>query len=69
MPKYSKVGKKKERNQSAEKWKVRRACSFLCGNCAGVLPSGSTLQLEFCVRFVEAFKCTAFPTFVNSLLK
>lgn len=64
-----KVGEKKERSQSDQKWKVRRACSSLRGNCAGVLSTESTLQLEFCVTFMEAFKCSAFSTLVNSLLK
>lgn len=64
-----KVGEKKERSQSDQKWKVRRACYSLRGNCAGVLSTESTLQLEFCGTFMEAFKCSAFSTLVNSLLK
>ena len=47
---------------------MRRACSFLCGNCIGVLSAESTFELEFCVTFMKAFRCNTF-SFVSPSLK
>lgn len=62
-------GKKGKSKYAKEKWKVRRPCSFLCGNCSGVLSAESASELTLRVTFVKAFRCSAFSFFVNTSLK
>lgn len=60
---------KKKKKEEMEGWKVRRSCSFQCGNYIGVLSSESTFEVEFCVTFLKVFRCNTFSSFVIPSLK
>lgn len=60
---------KKERSPNAEKWKVRRTCSFLPGDCAGCLQVQALCSWNFVSALWRPLSAALCPPLFSSLLK